>query len=136
MYRRSMIVVIGMFLLLLAGCEFSASTARIASVELARGFQDNKAVDVTQTFAPTDNPFHAVVTLGNAPDDTTLKAVWTVVDAGEGEYQNQVIDETEIQTGGVADFTLTNEQAWPSGTYKVDIYLNNELDRSVEFEVQ
>lgn len=136
MYRWSIRFIVGLLLVSLVGCEFSASTARITNVELAHGFQDNKAVDVTQGFAPTDSMLHAVVTVSNAPDSTKLKAVWTAVEADGGQIKDQLIDQTEVTGGGVADFTLSNNQAWPIGKYKVDVYLNDELARTVEFNIQ
>jgi len=51
-----------------SACEFSASTASITSADLARGYADGKATDVSTTFAPSDTPLHYVVTLGSAPD--------------------------------------------------------------------
>lgn len=124
-------------LTLLVACEFSVSTASVRSVELARDYQNGKAVDVTTSFSPTDNPLHCVVTLNNAPDDTRVKVAWTAVEAGDGEYRDQMIDETELETGsGVLDFTLSNNGEWPTGKYKVDVYLNDELNQSAEFLVE
>ena len=137
MRRLSLLFALCLLAIVVSGCEFSASTASIKSAELARGYQDGKAVDVTTTFGPTDNPLHCVVTLGNVPDGTKVKAAWTVVDAGDGQFKDQKIDETELQSGsGVLDFTLSNNQSWPKGKYKVDLYLNGKLDRSVEFQVE
>jgi hypothetical protein len=40
------------------------------------------------------------------------------------------------ETDSTADFTLSNDQPWPVGKYKADIYLDDKLDRTLEFEVQ
>ena len=83
-----------------------------------------------------DAVFYVQVDLQNAPDDTTLKAVWTAVEAQDTE-PGLVITETEFATGdGLVHFTLSNDNLWPIGKYKVDIYLNNQLTNTVEFEVQ
>ena len=49
-----------------------------------------------------------------------------------------MIDEAEITAGNenVFTFNLQNNGLWPKGKYKVDLYLNNNLDRTLEFEVQ
>ena len=36
----------------------------------------------------------------------------------------------------VNKFDLSNDNLWPIGSYKADIYLNGTLDRSLTFEVQ
>jgi hypothetical protein len=125
-----------------ASCDFSTSTANIKSAQLARGYQDGKAVGTTNTFAPTDNPLHCVVEVANAPGGTRVKSVWTAVDATGLDgvaHKDQRIDEKEFSTtdtGSVIDFTLSNDAQWPVGRYKVDIYLNDKLDRTLEFEVR
>ena len=116
----------------LLSCSFSVSTANIDDAWLAA---DEAGSQRTTTFAQ-DAIFYAIVTLANAPDDTKVRAAWTAVEA-EGADPNTFIDETEIQTGdGDVTFQLENDNLWPVGHYKVDIYLNDELDRTLEFDVQ
>jgi hypothetical protein len=66
-----------------------------------------------------------------------IKAVWTAVNV-EGEQPNLLIDEAGMTAGNenVFTFNLQNNGLWPKGKYKVDLYLNNNLDRTLEFEVQ
>jgi hypothetical protein len=113
-------------------CEFSASTANIDEAVMAR---DPEGEQPTTVFGPND-VFYCVVDLANAPDDTTVRAEWTAVNV-EGVDPNTAIDQTELTTGsGELNFELSNTSAWPSGAYKVDLYLNGELDRTLEFTVQ
>jgi hypothetical protein len=113
-------------------CGFSASTAKIKSAVMAR---DSEAADPTTTFAQDDD-FYCVVELANAPDDTKIKAVWTAVEA-ENTDPNFYIDEAEITQGsGTLNFSLTNNNLWPLGKYKVDLYLNDKLTQTLEFQVQ
>ena len=81
--------------------------------------------------------FYAMVDLKNAPDDTKLKAVWTVIEAEETE-SNLLLNETEITSGdALVHFQLENtDYLWPKGKYKVEIYLNDTLDQTLTFEVQ
>lgn len=47
------------------------------------------------------------------------------------------LDESELTSGsGTLTFSLSNSQPWPVGKYKVDLYLNEELDRTLDFEVR
>jgi hypothetical protein len=120
----------------------TASTLIIRSAVTSKGYENGKAVDPTTTFSPTDLLLHAVVEVGNAPTDTKVKVVWTSVDStdsGGTQYKDQKIDEKEVltkETDSTVDFTLSNDQPWPVGKYKVDIYLDGNLERMIEFEVQ
>ncbi len=127
------LLIIALLLVFLSGCEFSASTANIASAVMA---SDRAGSNATTEFAPEDT-FYAVLDLANAPDDTEVKAIWTAVDVGASAEPNQVIDDVVLTTGsGQVVFDMTNNGVWPAGQYKVDLYLNNELDRTLDFSVE
>ena len=113
-------------------CEFNASTANISDAYMAR---DNQGAGRTTVFAQ-DETFYCIIQLANAPDDTTVKVVWYAVNVQDTE-PNLLIDQVETTSGdGVIPFNLTNNGLWPLGTYKVEIYLNGALDRTLNFEVQ
>ncbi len=113
-------------------CGGSFSTAKIADAWLSA---DAKGDSRTTTFSPSD-AMHLFVDLRNAPDDTEVKVDWIAVNA-EGVDPNYVINETKYTSGDdTIHFDLSNNQAWPTGSYKADIYLNGKLDRSLTFEVQ
>ncbi|MCA9898414.1 MAG: serine protease [Ardenticatenaceae bacterium] len=122
-------------LFLLVACggdgEISVSTANISDARLTK---DEEGTRSTTTFAPADT-FYLLVDLANAPDDTTVKAEWTAVSA-EGADPNTVLDNVELTNGsGTLTFDLQNDNPWPAGDYKVDIYLNGELDQTLTFKV-
>jgi len=120
-----------LFLSILA-CEGSISTANIADAWMSTDDSGSDRVTAYNQNAI----FYAQVDLRNAPDDTTLKAVWTAVNV-EGADPNTVITETEFVSGSnMVHFNLTNDGPWPLGTYKVDIYLDNTLTKTLEFAVQ
>jgi hypothetical protein len=134
MKHRTIQIIIPVFVLLLVGlaCNFSASTANIASATMAF---DEEGTQPTTTYGPSDI-FYCIVELKNAPDETTVKAAWTAVDV-EGVDANTAIEETTLSSGdGLLHFELSNSNLWPAGSYKVDLYLNDELDQSVEFTVE
>ncbi len=120
------------FVFLLAACQFSASTANVEEVQLAK---DSEGTEPATTFDPTDTVY-SLVTLANAPDSTALKAVWTVVDVGDVAPAGELIDEVELEAGsGTHYFKLTPSSPFPAGDYKVDIYLNDGLVETREFNV-
>ena len=134
MARRKFFILLGLVMLVLAAaaCEFSASTANIGDAWLSDS--EDGGTRVT-TFAQ-DAVFYAFVDLKNAPEDTTLKAVWIAVDV-EGVEPNFVIYETEFTSGSnVVTFDLSNNNLWPLGRYRVEIYLNGKLDKTLDFEVR
>jgi hypothetical protein len=115
-------------------CSFNFSTAKIGDASLAKDADGNQPT----TIFTQDEPFYCVVELANAPDDTRVKAVWTAVEA-DGVEPNLMLGTKELTTGdGTLNFSYTNDEGklWPTGTYKVDLYLNDKLDRTLEFQVE
>ena len=113
-------------------CGGSISTANIADAWMST---DEGGDSRTTAFAQ-DATFYAQVDLKNAPDDTKLKASWYAVNA-EGVEPNFVINETEFASGdGLIHFDLENDSLWPVGDYKVDIYLNDTLAKTLTFAVR
>jgi len=134
MVKRNLMIFVGVIILIFASvaCEFSASTANIGDAWLSDSEDGNNRVT---TFSQ-DAVFYAFADLKNAPEDTTLKAVWIAVDA-EGVDPNFVINETEFTSGSnVVTFNLSNNNLWPVGKYRVEIYLNGKLDKTLDFEVR
>lgn len=125
-------------------CGGSSGPVSITSAETSKGYTDNKAVDATSTFSPSDAPLHCVVQLANVADGTKVKAVWTAVDvkdaSGQQVTDEKLIEKETVLSGsgdtGHADFTLTHEKDLPVGKYKVEVYLNDKLDKTVPFEIK
>jgi hypothetical protein len=117
---------------LACGGEVNVSTAKVADAYMST---DEGGTDRTSVYGQ-DAVFYAQVDLQNAPDDTGIKAVWSVVDAQDTD-PGLVVNETEYTTGsGMVYFTLSNNDLWPIGTYKVDLYLEGELVNTINFSVQ
>ena len=93
--------------------------------------------DAVTNFKPTDNPQRAVVKLSEFESGTRVKSVWTAVSAG-GE-KNQMILEKEVETNSMmnqVNFSLKLPNPFPAGDYKVEIYLNGKLSKTVNYKVQ
>jgi len=119
-----------MMLLATLACEISFSTAS-ASIDNERLATDQDGNNRTTTFAPTDT-IYVVFDLKDAPNDTTVQTVWYALDdSGETElYRSETL---ETSTARIY-FNLSNATL-PEGRYKVDILLNGERERSLEFTV-
>jgi len=116
----------------------SGGAMRVAEVTLAKGYSNDEAVNATTTFSPTDNPVHAVVKIENATAGARVTGVWTVVDAG-GEQNFEIgRKELSLEAGNTytAHYTAELTQDWPVGKYKFEVYLNDKLEKTVEFTVK
>jgi len=97
------------------------------------------------------NPPVAVITRVRGPEadpavdryhssGTAVEATWTAVNAADTEpnleFQQQTLDITEESFSGTIYFQLSNDEGWPVGQYKVDLYLNGALSQTAEFSVQ
>ena len=82
--RLQILIVLGVMMLAVWACNFSFSTARIASARLTA---DSAGTQETTSFAQDQGTFYCIVQLANAPEDTKLKATWTAVEVA-GEQPN------------------------------------------------
>jgi hypothetical protein len=130
--KKPIFFVISFLMLLALACGFNVSTANIQDAKMAK---DEAASQPATTFGQND-VIYLVANLANASDDTKIKAVWTAVEA-EGVDPNYVIGEKELTSGsGPVNFSLSPNQPWPAGKYKVDLYLNGELKQTLDFAVE
>jgi hypothetical protein len=127
-------LILGVIALTVLACGFNLTTANFADAFMAKDASGNQR---TTVFAQGDI-FYAIVDLANAPDDTAVRADWFAVNV-EGEQPNTQIDDVTITGGSTRlTFNLTNaaDTLWPTGQYRVDLYLNDKLETTLEFEVQ
>jgi hypothetical protein len=90
----------------------------------------------TSSFGPDDHTVHCVVKLKDAKAGTNMRFSWWIVDA-DGT-QNQKIKDIDYTTRTLENIVhghLTLPQDWPQGKYKVQVYVNGDLDRTVNYSV-
>ncbi len=129
-----LVLILGVIALTALACGFNLTTANFADAFMAK---DSAGNERTTIYAQGDI-FYAIVDLANAPSDTTLRAVWFAVNV-QGEQPNTQIDDATTTSGDARlTFNLTNaaNTLWPIGQYRVDLYLNDKLEKTLEFEVQ
>ena len=108
----------------------------LSEIHMAKD-DDGKPGAATTTFSPGDRTIHCVTKLKDAKGGTQMKFSWWIVDA-DGT-KNKLIKEIEYTTGtreNIVHGHLTLPQDWPKGKYKVDVYVNGELDRTVSYAVE
>lgn len=108
----------------------------LSDIHMAR--DDNGKPGATATgFSPTEHTIHCVTKLKDAKDGTPMKFSWWIVDAGGSK--DEKIKDIEYTTQGPENIVhghLTLPRDWPKGKYRVDVYANGQLDRSISYTVQ
>lgn len=136
--KNRLIVLLAVLSLVISSLACALGSTELGLTNLRMAF-DQDGESVTTTFSPTD-VFFAVADLANAPQGTQVEARWTAVDAADTEpnleFQTQTLDITEESFTGTIYFQLSNDEGWPAGQYKVDLYLDGTLAQTAEFSVQ
>ncbi|MGB8984584.1 MAG: hypothetical protein WCC12_22140 [Anaerolineales bacterium] len=136
--RNKFVILLAVLVLVLASLACSAFSTELGLSNLRMAF-DQDGENPTSTFSQTD-VFYAVADLANAPQGTAVEARWTAVNAADTEpnleFQTQTLDITEESFSGTIYFQLSNDEGWPTGEYKVDLYLNGTLAQTATFNVQ
>ena len=124
-----------------ADADESDSEVTIEKTVLARKTEDG--FDPVKSLKPNDT-VAVLVFLSEAKVGTKVKAVWTIVDAG-GEQDKKILEKkTELTAEAIKgveeanriNFSLVPDDPFPVGDYKVDIYLNGELAKTVPFKIK
>ena len=126
-----------------SGSNSNSSTASdqgsgsfIKDIHMAKD-NDGAPGDETESFAPSDRTIHCVATLKEAKAGTQMKFAWWIVDS-EGSKNQKIkeIDYTTRPLENVVHGHLTLPQDWPSGKYKCQVFVNGDLDKTVNYVVE
>ena len=93
--------------------------------------------EVTSTFTPDDKKIHCYINWDNPKAGVKIKFTYVAVDAGGAK--NETIKELSLITGNElqneAHSSVNPIKPLPKGSYKVDIYINDKLTRTVPFKI-
>ena len=93
-------------------------------------------VDVTDKFPSKQGAIWAVMSLVNAPHDTHIRAVLATVDVGKAAPPNTKVSENAGTYEGTRYVAINwGYSMLADGTYKVDVYLNGKLDRTLSLSI-
>jgi hypothetical protein len=115
----------------------TGSGAAIKEIYMAKDDGNGKPGDHTSTFEPGDHTIHCVATLNESKAGTDMKFSWWIVDA-DGT-QNKKIKDIDYSTKTLENVIhghLTLPQDWPKGKYKVQVYVNGDLDKTENYTVE
>lgn len=115
----------------------STSTGVIKELHLAKDDGNGAPGEETNAFSPGDRTIHCVARLADAKSGTKMRFSWWIIDA-EGA-KNEKIRDNDYTTRANEDIVhglLTLPEDWPSGKYKVEVYVNNNLEETARFSVK
>lgn len=115
----------------------STSTGALTDVHMARDDGKGDPGEQTDTFNGKDRTIHCVTKLKDAQSGTKMKFSWYVVEA-EGTSNEKIrdIDYTTRPLENVVHGHLTAPRDWPVGKYKVEVYVNGNLEETVRYTVE
>jgi hypothetical protein len=115
----------------------NADAASVESIAIARDDGSGKAGEETETLKPEDKMFHGIVHMSKMGSGAKVKVDLIAVDTPEGK--NISVLSQDYTLGGIENqvdvkFSLPNP--WPTGTYRVDAYVDGKLSKSKEFKIE
>jgi hypothetical protein len=154
MKRYSASVAFGLLIFVVLACNLSknkngnsnvnvnvnSGTSRPANAEIytdevyAAKSEDGSA---TSTFSPSDRTVHVVINLNKAKAGTDVKVVWFADEVeGANNKELKTLEYTTKAFDKKIPGYLRWSQDWPKGRYKVEVYINGNLDRTIYYDVQ
>ncbi|MGI8920046.1 MAG: hypothetical protein ACR2H6_15750 [Pyrinomonadaceae bacterium] len=115
----------------------STSTGALKETHMARDDGRGDPGEEANIFNSKDRTIHCVTTLKDAKSGTQMKFSWIVVDA-EGSQNEKIrdIDYTTRALENVVHGHLIAPRDWPPGKYKVEVYVNGNLEETVPYSVE
>ena len=115
------------------GTTGTSAGVRVSQVDLGRSLMADKTInDRTDSFKPTDTIYASILTEG-AASTATLKARWTYQDGQAVKESTQTIAPTgDART----EFHISKPDGWPTGKYKLEVFLNDSSAATKDFEVE
>ncbi len=118
--------------LLISGCDIIGGSPSIDDIVLTTALgADYCPVDEVTTFPP-DGPFYCSLEVSNLRTGSTVTSRWYF---GE-QYIEEISYQVQAGGSGCVGFELTSPNLWPRGGYRVEVYLNGQLERLATFAVR
>ena len=114
-----------------------AASAAVEDVYLARDDGEGKAGEVTSVFTPIDIPIHCIVVLAK-PDPASVRMNFVAVKVNGVKPESRVVSASFGTSQGQdrVFFTGKPHSKWTAGSYRIDVFVNDKLEKSLEFEVK
>jgi len=99
----------------------------------------HEALEPATVFRSDEREIYCAFTLGNTPAGTTIKAILFAVDIGEYAKPDSTLFTISVisERGPMpSHFTFTNTSNWPPGKYRVELYLDDRLTKTLNFTIE
>lgn len=137
--------ILGVLLLFAIGLAAQQSAVKLDAVDssavedlyLARDDGEGKAGEVTNIFSPGDIPIHCIVKLKDAAP-ATVKMNFVAVKVNGVKPESRVVSASysTVQGQDHVYFTGRPHGRWTGGSYRIDIFVNDKLEKSLAFDVK
>lgn len=109
----------------------------VEDVYLARDDGEGKAGDVTSVFTPNDIPIHCIVVLSK-PDPTAVRMSFVAVKVNGVKPESKIVSASYATSQGQdrVFFTGKPHGKWAAGNYRIDVFVNDKFEKSLDFEVK
>jgi hypothetical protein len=137
-------IIFGVLVLLIGGIAiwYATLTVKITSVEFGKAIVNDKPAQVATTFNANDQDIYAFIGLNATKGSPEVKFVWTLENGIDPATKRPVTNIKIGEYGKMAtstrmygSITRTGTSPWPTGTYRLDVYLNGELTKTAKFTV-
>jgi hypothetical protein len=106
---------------------------RVSQIDMGRSLTAGKTIDDdTDSFKPSDTVYASIVTQGTAAT-AALKARWTYQD---GQVVNESTQTIAPSGDARTEFHVSKPDGWPTGKYKLEVFLNGSTAATRDFEVE
>ena len=98
---------------------------------------NGKPGDETSSFEPADHTVHCIAELNKAKKGTRVKFIWKMIDvAGSRDKEIRTTDYTTNSFENKVHGYLTLPYDWPKGRYGVEVYIDGEMDKTIEYTIE
>ena len=119
--------------------ETPATTAGGVTASLALAVSPNHApINPTTVFSPEAKAMYVAFRVPQAAPGSRLRAVWSTINVGAAAPPNTQIAESTLVLPGPSPGSFRfsrGPQPWPTGDYRVDLYLNDVLVITIPYKV-
>ncbi len=130
-----LLIVLSIIVIIASGCSCEAefTTANYKDLTMAKmGENDFILTDQFETDTPE---IFVLGVLDNAPGITTIKGEWYYLGEEEVFIDSAEMEVEDLKTDFYFNLSKPDDD-WPVGSYEVRLYINDEYETSVEFEVK
>lgn len=115
--------------------EDAGSGVFIKEIHMAKD-DNGKPGSEADSFEPGDRTIHCVATLKDSKSGTAMRFSWWIVDAdGTTNRKIKDIDYSTRAMENIIHGHLTAPNDWPKGKFKVQVYVNGDLDKTAFYTV-